>query len=354
MSRAQLTSTVEQNTGGAVAPFVAGKNAVINGGMEIWQRGTSFGTTGTFSTSYTADRWQGYQGGAGTSQTTSRQASDLTGFRYFARVQRNSGSTATGYIGLWQTIETAVSIPYAGQTVTLSWYARAGSGMTNANSLSAWVYSGTGTDEPWYSATGSTSPASGVVTLLSTGGIVNGWKRFSITGTLPSNATELGVVFEYFPTGTAGANDYYDITGVQLELGSVATPFSRAGGTVQGELAACQRYYQRQTAVNNFEYLSGNGLVIGTSSPTANVQVPIRLEVPMRTAPTSMDYYNLYFYRNTTDSKYSGGTVSLNNQSGTYVGGVSYTHTSAVWNIGESTIILANGVGAYLGFSAEL
>ena len=244
MSRAQLTSTVEQNTGGAVAPFVAGKNAVINGGMEIWQRGTSFGTTGTFSTSYTADRWQGYQGGAGTSQTTSRQASDLTGFRYFARVQRNSGSTATGYIGLWQTIETAVSIPYAGQTVTLSWYARAGSGMTNANSLSAWVYSGTGTDEPWYSATGSTSPASGVVTLLSTGGIVNGWKRFSITGTLPSNATELGVVFEYFPTGTAGANDYYDITGVQLELGSVPTAFSRAGGTPQGELAACMRYYE--------------------------------------------------------------------------------------------------------------
>ena len=348
MSRAQLTSTVEQNTGGAVAPFVAGKNAVINGGMEIWQRGTSFGTTGTFSTSYTADRWQGYQGGAGTSQTTSRQASDLTGFRYFARVQRNSGSTATGYIGLWQTIETAVSIPYAGQTVTLSWYARAGSGMTNANSLSAWVYSGTGTDEPWYSATGSTSPASGVVTLLSTGGIVNGWKRFSITGTLPSNATELGVVFEYFPTGTAGANDYYDITGVQLELGSVPTAFSRAGGTLQGELAACQRYFVRFNPTFISDAPFGTG-IFKTTTAAAHI---MNLPVTMRSAPsTTFSAANTFYCWGGAGS----GSPSAVTGGGNTTNIIELSATRSSTTAGFASYIQALGAAAaYVDASAEL
>ena len=54
MSRAQLTSTVEQNTGGAVAPFVAGKNKIINGDFAINQR--AFSSTTTQST-YMFDRW---------------------------------------------------------------------------------------------------------------------------------------------------------------------------------------------------------------------------------------------------------------------------------------------------------
>jgi hypothetical protein len=53
MTRAYNTATTQQNTGGAVAGVTAGKNLVINGGFEIWQRGTSF-TPGA-SINYTAD-----------------------------------------------------------------------------------------------------------------------------------------------------------------------------------------------------------------------------------------------------------------------------------------------------------
>jgi len=344
MSRAQLTSTVEQNTGGAVAPFVAGKNAVINGSMEIWQRGTSFNTTGAFSTSYTADRWQGYQGGAGVTQTTSRQASDLPGFRYFARVQRNSGSSATGYIGLWQTIETAVSIPYAGQTVTLSFYARAGSGMTASNALVATISSGTGTDEPWYSATGSATVATGTVNLLSSGGIVNGWKRYFITGTVASTATEFGVVFQYIPTGTAGASDYYDITGIQMEIGSVPTPFSRAGGTLQGELALCQRYYYK-----SITGIAGAAAYTGITRGIANyngarTSLSAWLPVTMRTTPSATIY-----------SPQTGASGKIYDEdSSTDVSATIYGSYPAVISQVDTGVSAGHSVVAYFIASAEL
>ena len=348
MSRAQLTSTVEQNTGGAVAPFVAGKNKIINGDFGVWQRGTSFTNPTSASNTYTSDRWVlGYADANPTSASITQQTftpgtAPVAGYEsaFFGRSTITTVGSTTVYRPFTQRIED-VRV-FAGQAATISFWAKADSSRV----LTIYWQQNFGTGG---SATNGSSSY--------TANLTTSWQRFSVSFAIPSIAGKtigtnsyLEIIFQQ----AAASGSVLDLWGVQVEAGSVATPFTTATGTVQGELAACQRYYQRQTAVNNFEYLSGNGLVIGTSSPTANVQVPIRLEVPMRTAPTSMDYYNLYFYRNTTDSKYSGGTVSLNNQSGTYVGGVSYTHTSAVWNIGESTIILANGVGAYLGFSAEL
>ena len=358
MSRAQLTSTVEQNTGGAVAPFVAGKNKIINGDFAINQR--AFSSTTTQST-YMFDRWPAnFSVASGTTtytaQTFTTGAAPVAGYEStnYLQIATSGQAASNDFATVSQRIENVQT--FAGQKVTLSFWAKTASG-TSTVAPSLEQYFGTG-------GSSNTQTPMGNIT------VTTSWARYTTTVTLPSltgktigannNAlnmflfTSAGSGLSVYVTTPFIQNATISFWGVQLEAGSVATPFTTATGTVQGELAACQRYYQRQTAVNNFEYLSGNGLVIGTSSPTANVQVPIRLEVPMRTAPTSMDYYNLYFYRNTTDSKYSGGTVSLNNQSGTYVGGVSYTHTSAVWNIGESTIILANGVGAYLGFSAEL
>jgi hypothetical protein len=261
---------------------MAGKNFIINGGMDIWQRGTSFTTTGTFATSYTADRWQGYQGGAGNTQVTSRQASDLPGFRYFARIQRPSGNTSTAYLGYWTTLETANSIPLAGKPVTLSFYARAGSNMTSSNALVATVNSGTGTDQPNYSFTGYTTVVTSTVNLLSSGGIVNGWQRYTLTGTVASNMTEVGVTFAYTPTGTASTNDYYDITGVQLEVGSVATPYAPNGATYQAELAACQRYYQRYI----YTGYANSAMGIGSYYTSSDCYVSFPFSTFMRVAPS--------------------------------------------------------------------
>jgi len=249
MSRAQLTSTVEQNTGGAVSPFAAGKNFVVNGGMDIFQRNTTItnaGASGVFLT----DRWQVYCNTA-TGRTWSRQATsdttNLPNIQYCVRLSRNSGDTQSGSsnsLRIWQNFETVTSIPLAGQTVTLSFYARAGSGAT-VSSINSVIRVGTGTDQNgFYSGyTGQTDIATTTTAITAT------WKRYSVTVAVPSSTTELGVFFEYVPTNTAPANDYIEFTGVQLEIGSVATPFSRAGGTLQGELALCQRYYQSRSVM---------------------------------------------------------------------------------------------------------
>ena len=132
MTRSQLTSTVEQNTAGATPPLVAGKNFVLNGGFDLWTRGTSFtiaaSSPASFST-YLADRWQ-TQTGANQAITVSRQATsdttNLPNIQYALRYQRNSGQTGTGSLYIVQSFETVNSIPLAGKTVTLSFYARAG------------------------------------------------------------------------------------------------------------------------------------------------------------------------------------------------------------------------------------
>jgi hypothetical protein len=225
-------------TGGTVI-----SNPLINSCMDIWQRGTSIANTA--STLYTADRWVTV--GSPAAFTISRQATgdttNLPNVQYCARVQRNSGQTNTTGFDFLQGFETTNSIPYAGKTVTMSFYARAGSNYSPTSSiLQAQLYSGTGTDQtPTSAFTGQVAVINQNATLTTT------WQRFTYTASVGATATQLKPIFSMTPTGTASTNDYYEITGVQLDIGSVALPIRRNGATIQGELAACQRYYNTNT-----------------------------------------------------------------------------------------------------------
>jgi hypothetical protein len=269
------------------SPYVAGKNFVIGGGFDIWQRGTTFTNPTTSAGAYAADRWQSLRGSSWTTGiTTTRQSAGLTGFNYNIRCQRTAGNTATAYLALGQSLETVNTIPLAGQTVTLSFYARKGSDYSSASSiLNASIYAGTGTDENGVtnSYTGQTQPLNQNVTLTTS------WQRFSYSFSYASTVTETAIYFNYTPVGTAGTNDYFEVTGVQLEIGSTASTFSRAGGNIQGELAACQRYYWRSTP--NAAY--GQQGTVGTAKSTSIVKAVIPFPVQMRVIPTSMDYSTL-------------------------------------------------------------
>jgi hypothetical protein len=266
----------------------AGKNAIINGGMDIWQRGTSFTSTNSGGANYGADRWNIYNARSGT--TYSRQTASLDGFQYSMRVQRDSGNTATGDLYLSYMLESADSYRFAGKQATLSFWAKAGANYSAASSaLTTQLRTGTGTDQNiWVGYTGSSTIASSAKTLTTS------WQRFSITGSVGSTTTEMALLFAFTPVGTAGANDWFEITGVQLELGDVPTSFLRPGGTIQGELSAAQRYYQKS-------YAQGVALATTTTNGCAswvaqaaspNARSNVRFPVTMRTTSPTITLYS--------------------------------------------------------------
>ena len=276
--------------------FTAGKNAVINGDFGVAQRGTTINTAAT-TFAYTLDRLWVYSNGPAvtTSQQLTNDTTNLPFIQYCARLQRQSGQTSTTSSVWNMPLETKTSMRFVGQTVTLSFYARKSS--TYTASLGAYIFSGTGADQSGLGGyTGQATVATTSPSLTTT------WTRYSISGIVASTATELRIEFNSGSrTGTAGANDYFEVTGVQLEVGNVATPFTTSTGTVQGELAACQRYYYQSDAQiwTNLQYQTN-----------VNVSRGGTLFLPqfMRTVPT------LTFF----DSPGNSGKISVSASSGGY------------------------------------
>ena len=324
--------------------MAAGRNFVLNGGMDIWQRGTS--KLDGQNTYGTADRWLLASAPDATySRQLTGDTTNLPFIQYCMRVQRTSGSTSLNTMNISQSFETVNSIPLAGKTVTLSFYARAGANWSAASSaLKAELITGTGTDQNVYTVgyTGAVSLISQNVTLTTT------WQRFSITATVATNVTEIGINFLGFVTGTAGAADFYEVTGIQLEVGSVATQFTRQGGSIQGELAACQRYFQRfGNSITN--EMVGLGVV---NSNTGYVQV--QHNVTLRTTPALT-------FSASGDFVISNGVSS---PTSTFIGadllGTKVSSISAAFGVvvtaGSACRLYRNGSasGSFIDFSAEL
>jgi hypothetical protein len=308
-------------------------NPVLNSAFQVWQRGTSFSTA---SATYTADRWYAQ---AATNGTVSRQVTgdttNLPNIQYCVRVQRTAGTTTLTDYALQQPFETVNSIPFAGKTVTLSFYARRGANFSStSNVLNVGLYSGTGTDQLLASYTGLGTPIVSTATLTTT------WQRFTYTGSVGATATELAVNFYSASTGTAGAADYYEITGVQLEVGSVATAFKTYAATIQGELSACERYFQIVTG----QMCSG--------SNTTTVYSGVNFRTQMRTAPSVALSAAMTITDAGADYTQSSASVSIvssrANSTGAQISMPNFTSTTA--HRPYSTTVTASQIQ----FSAEL
>jgi hypothetical protein len=323
------------------------QNPILNSAMQVWQRGTTI--TGS-SAAYGPDRWSAYrnQPGLTVSRQTTSDTTNLPFIQYCARVQRDNTNTSTDGIFFYQSMETVNSIPFVGKTVTLSFYARKGAlYSSSASELGVRLNTGTGTDQNWASYTG------GATAISQNAILTTSWQRFSYTSAavIGTTVNELAVSFGFTPVGTAGATDYFEVTGVQLEVGSVATPFHTYAATIQGELAACQRYFNRFSsadyAYNNFS--TGNVRQTGAG---ANSYFNFFYPVQMRIAPTAVTTANITSCRIQQGATDSTVTAAVFDGSTTKNGVLAAQATIAT--AGSGTLAANNNTNVTVDWSAEL
>jgi len=307
----------------------AGKNKIINGDFGVWQRGTTF--SNPLSEAYTADRWQLQHDGTGATRTISQQTftpgtAPVAGYegQYFYRYAISAAGTSNTFQQFLQKIEDVRT--FAGQTVTLSFWAKA-----DASRVLTLLYR---TD---YGTGGSSANqfSVGSVTLTTS------WTRYTVTYSVPSvSGLTIGTSsygqWNFRPP--AATVQTIDIWGVQVEAGSVATAFQTASGTIQGELLACQRYYQ----------LGGNGSagsVWGAlfGSPASNLDMHIKMYPPMRVSPSislTAATNNVYSSGNTAVTFTPSGTFGVTASHVGYTGSVTTSVAGVTFYINGDIVAL--------------
>ena len=325
--------------------FGANKNKILNGDFAINQRAF---TTTTTNAAFGFDRWKlGLSGATATfsAETFTLGAAPVAGYeaKNFARLTVTTGNDTCR---IEQAIESVRT--FANQTVTVSFWAK-GTNPTTAGNLKAYI-------QQYFGSGG--SPSSTVTVTEQTFVLTANWTRYSLTFSVPSiSGKTIGTdgndaLYVAFGQGTSISTDAYtlDIWGVQIEAGSVATPFQTATGTLAGELAACQRYYYRQSGGDTYGCFA-----TGAARSTTVIYAFMPLPVTMRVAPTSMDLSTISVedYSGTTQNS---GTFTL--ESGGQqknMAWIRYTHGSAVFTQYRPAFLSVVGSSsAYIGFSAEL
>ena len=343
-----ITGTV--NLIGQTNNFYAGKNKIINGDFSINQRNfTSNTTSGTFN----FDRWKqlSFNGSETvTPQTFTPGTAPVSGYEGKTYVQCVTASQgATTYATLFYNgIEDVRS--FAGQTATISFWGKVASG-TATVAIDFEQYFGVG-------GSASVFTNAGTATLNTT------WTRYSMTVSIPSiSGKTIGTgSHALYPTvwlssgASAGGrytsigsqNATFQFWGFQMENGSTATAFQTATGTIQGELAACQRYYYRQSIASGYATLSSAGIASSTTSAKNAIKTP----VTMRVAPTSIDYSSsIVLWDGVSVITISAMALEFSSQDT-----IEFTATaSTALTQYRPYFLLSNNVASqYLGFSAEL
>ncbi len=349
--------TINGTTGIVTPSLVNGtalsfRNKIINGNFDIWQRGTSldFGT----SLRFLADRFS--NNSIGSTYTASQQLftngqTDVPNSPYYYHRTVVSSVFGNGnYCALQQRIESVKT--FSNSTATLSFYAKADSN----KSISVEFVQSFGTGG---------SPSSNVEGIgVQKLNITSSWQKFTVTVNIPSISSKtIGtdnndslVLVLFFDAGSnynsrtdslGQQSGTFDIAQVQLEEGSVATPFeNRPIGT---ELALCQRYCLSisQDGINSRHI--GSGFWISST----NGNQFVNHFVPMRATPTLSISSASHFGANNGGSVHALTSLSVNSGSNNLISVLDFT-TASGGASGNASRIYMNNASAKITLSAEL
>jgi hypothetical protein len=352
--------------GAAASPYVL-KNRIINGDMRIDQRnaGASItaSVTGTFT--YSVDRF-GYQASQASKFTMQQNAGSITppaGYNYYLGITSSSAYTvgASDYFFVGQPIEGYNTADLAfgtanAKTITLSFWVRSsltgtfGGSLSNYDASRSYPFSYTiSSANTWEQKTITITGCTDGTWITTTTRGLNVFFGLGVGSTYSGTANAWASANYIAPTGATsvvgvnGATFY--ITGVQLEIGTSATPFERR--LYGQELANCQRYY--------FELVRGDSIYFATGwqYTASQLYAVIQFPVTMRTAPTlsSNTGSNFYiFYRNGSNDPFDSFTLGNVSVQSCAI----FNTTQISGTAGQAGGILSNGSSAMVAFSAEL
>jgi hypothetical protein len=322
-------------------------NYIINGAFDFWQRGTSFASA--VNGAYSADRYSAFYNGTGV-RTISQQAltlgvspdSSSDGKYYYRYDQTVAGTGGSVSNILEQKIEGVRTL--ANKVITMSFWARADATRTVTPIMTQ--YFGTGG-----------SPSTSVAAVGSAKTLTTSWARYTATVTLPSiSGKTVGTdgndsLILTLQSSTVDATQTIDIWGVQVEEGSIATPFRRNSPNIQAELAACQRYYYRKVAES-----TGGALAFGMVTNTTTIsQFTVFHPVPMRIAPTLGSSGAATMGSDDGAAFRAGTAIALATaNSSTHTGFINFTYATALTQYRATRLLANTNAAAYIEFIAEL
>jgi len=306
---------------------VSRKNWIINGDMQVSQRGDYTSATAVTDTTYYLDRWRSDE--KTVACTVQQTTVTLPNGVVTKAIKTAATATGTGRIGATQHIEDVDSLE--GQTVTVSFWMRSNNPYANCNIYqdgfaTSWVdHNG---DGEWQKVTQTVTLNSSITT-------------FSLLVRLQNGASNVSI--------TSG--DYIEFTNVKLEIGDTATPFESR--SYAEELALCQRYFFSSTHTSAHNTVCTYAHTSSNSEVVASFNFPVR----MRIEPSCLvqNKTNIYF-RHQDNSGFtlgSAGTYSIGETTDLY-GTVWFNSQSSSGSRFGHLRLLSSGSKTGFEFDAEL